>query len=190
MKKMLPASLLVALATLSAGVHAELPANTFGVTLEPLLVDTERPSGGRSEKHQPRFGIEYTRTLWQRFDLTLGAGVHQLRIKSGDETDSRGMFDVRAGFRQYFGAREVGVWVPFFAASASEAWLRDADSDVGGNRRYTGWSASVGAAKQVSATTDLRLSLGYTRLQARDKLGSHLDVLSTADLGLAAAIRF
>lgn len=189
MKKSLPVLLMLsAFSTLPA--HADERANAFAITLDPLLADTERPSGGRSEKHQPRFGIEYARTVWSRLDLTLGAGVHQLRVRSGDETDTRGMLDIRAGFRQYFTSREVGSWSPFLAGSISEAWLRDADSDVGGNRRYTGWSASVGVAKLLSENTDIRFSLGYTRLQARDKLGTHLDVLSSADLGLAAAMRF
>ena len=183
-------SLLVLAATLAAPAQADERNHSFGITLDPLMIDTEHPAGDRSETHRPRIGIEYTGRVWSKLDVTLGAGIHRIRIKDTGSETSLNFADLRLGLRQYFTSRQVGAWSPFIGASISEAWLRDADSASGGNRRYGGYNASVGVAKLLSDNTDLRFWLGYTRLNAKDKLGNHTDTFASGDLGLAAAIRF
>ena len=184
------ASLLVLGATLAAPAQAEQRTQSLGVTLDPVMIDTESPAGDRSEKHRPRVGIEYTRSIWSRLDMTAGAGVHRIRIKDTGTETILNFTDVRLGLRQYFTNREVGSWSPFIGASISEAWLRDPDSTNGGNRRYSGFNASLGVAKLLSDNTDIRFWLGYTRLNAKTKLDNHTDTFASGDLGLAVAIRF
>ena len=177
-------------ASLATPALADERNQSFGITLDPLLLDTEHPAGDRSETHRPRFGIEYAHKVWSKLDLTAGAGIHRIRVEDTGSDTTLNFVDLRLGLRQYFTSRQIGSWSPYIGASISEAWLRDADSTVGGNRRYGGYSASLGIAKLLSDNTDISFWLGYTRLNAKDKRGDHTDTLATGDLGLAAAIRF
>lgn len=183
-------SLLVLAALTAAPARADEAANSFALTLEPLMADTEHPSGDRSERHRPRFGIELAHTLWSNLELIAGAGIHRVRIKDSGSDTTLNFYDLRLGARQYFSRRQIGHWSPYLGLTVSEAWFRDADSTTGGNRRYTGYNASFGVGKRLSENTELRGWLGYSRLNAKDKLGDHSDTFATADLGLAAAIRF
>jgi hypothetical protein len=179
--------LLFALSPLAAS--ADEPVNAFSLTLDGMT-DTERPAGDRRENHGGRFGLEYARTIWPRLDLFAAAGGHRLRIEDGSSATRVDVFDLRLGARQYFLRRSIEAWSPFIDAAIGEAWIRDSQASNGGTRRYTGWNASLGMAKLLSANTDLRLAVGYQRLSTNDTQNDHTDDLSTADFRLAASSRF
>lgn len=174
----------------ASGALAEERANTFGVVLEPYPVDTESPAGGIDEIHRPRIGFEYARILTRHLDLTLAAGFHRVDSKSDTTTTQRDNFvDLRLGARLYLFDRQIS-WTPYAGGAFSQGWLQDSASTIGGNLAYTGWNAQLGLARQYSESTEFRVTLGYTRMVADEARGTHLDDLSTADLGLALATRF
>jgi len=188
MKKLLLSILLGAISI--QGALADERPNTFGVVLEPYPVDTESPAAGVDEIHKPRIGLEYARIVTRHLDLTLAAGYHQIDTKSSTAatvTDS--LFDVRVGGRLFLFDRTVS-WSPFAGGAFSRGWLQDSTSTTGGKLSYTGWNAQLGLGRQFSESTEFRVTLGYTRMEADEPRGNHLDDLSTADLGFALATRF
>lgn len=187
MKKLLLAMLVSSLLPQTAS--ADDPVNAFSLTLDGMT-DTERPAGARRENHGGRGGLEYARTIWPRLDLFAAVGGHRLRIEDGSSATRVNVYDFRLGARQYFLPRSIEAWSPFIDAAVGEAWLRDPQASDGGTRRYTGWNASLGIAKLLSANTDLRLAIGYQRLSTDDTQNDHTDVLSTADFRVAAGARF
>jgi hypothetical protein len=187
-KKLLPALLLSAALPLVA--RAEGLSNTFALTLDPVMLDTEQPAGNRSEKHDPRFGFEFAHTVWRRLDVFAGAGFRRLRINSDSVESTLPLADLRLGARQYLMPRKPLGWTPFIDGSISDAWLRDTNATQGGNRRYGGWNVAVGASKLWSESTEVRFALGYSRLIAREKQGDFTDALSTLDLRIAAGFLF
>jgi hypothetical protein len=187
-KKCLPA--LVLCAAFPFFARAEGLSNTFALSLDPVMLDTEEPAGERSEKHDPRFAFEFAHTLWPRLDVFAGAGLRRLRIDRAGVKSTDPLVDLRLGARQYLLPRQPLAWTPFIDGSISDAWLRDRDSTQGGNRRYGGWNVAVGVSKQWSASTEVRFALGFSRLTARETRGDHTDVLSTADLRIAAGFLF
>ena len=188
MKKMLLGLFVASVVPLAA--QAEERLNGFALTVDPVMADTESPAGNRAEKHGTRIGVELGRMIWPRFEVFAGAGGERLRIENAGVKTDLNHVDVRLGARQYFSLRQIQAWSLFVDGSLSDAWLRDVDSAVGGNRRYGGWNASFGMAKPFSEHSDVRLSLGYTRLLASAKRGDHTDSLASADLRLAAGFRF
>lgn len=188
MKK--PLFVLFLLSVLPVFAHAEAPVNALGLTLEGLITDTESPAGGRSEKHLPRLGAEYSRTIWPRLEVFLGAGLHRIKMKNGASETKLKFGDVRIGARQYLLPRTIAAWSPFIDAAVVEGRLRDPASTVGNNRPYTGWNASLGVAKLLSDSIDLRLALGYQQVKTDDQRNDHTDVLSSIDLRLAVLARF
>lgn len=188
MNKILPALVFCAAFPLLA--KAEGLSNTFALTLDPVMLDTEHPAGNRSEKHDPRFGFEFAHTVWPRLDVFAGGGIGRLRIDNAGVKTTLPLVDIRLGARQYLLARKPLAWVPFIDGSISDAWLRDTNSTQGGNRRYGGWNVSVGASKLWSQSTEVRFALGFSRLTARDTQGDHTDALSTVDIRIAAGFLF
>ena len=170
--------------------QADEPKNTFGLTLDPLMVNVESATGDRSEKHNARVGLEYTRTLFSRLDVFAGTGFHRVKVEEAGVVSKLNFFDARLGVRQYFSPRAGAAWSPFIDASIAEGWLEDSTSTVGGSRRYGGWNASVGASKYVSENTDFRIALGYSRFRAKAVLGVQTDTLSSAEIKVAVASRF
>lgn len=170
--------------------QAEDRMNALGLTLDPLMADTESPAGDRDEKHGPRFGLEYARTVWPRLDLFFGAGAHRIRLEEAGAKTRVNLYDIRLGARQYFLARQVQAWSPFVELAVGEAWVRNEESTVGDSRRYDGWSAALGAAKRLSENTDLRFSVGYQRMRTDDKRNDYTDVYSTAELRAAVMVRY
>ncbi|HET6720061.1 MAG TPA: hypothetical protein VFH22_10460 [Rhodocyclaceae bacterium] len=187
MKKLLFAVALSSLLPVPA--FADQPVNAIGLSLDGMA-DTERPAGTNRENHGGRFGLEYARTIWPRLDVFAAAGGHRLRIEDGSSKTRVTVYDLRLGARQYFLPRSIETWSPFLDAALVEAWMRDPQASNGGTRRYTGWNASLGMAKLLSANTDLRLAVGYQRLSTDATRNDHTDVLSTADFRVAASARF
>lgn len=174
-----------ALPTLAA---AEAP-NALALTID-TLTDTENPAGDRAEKYGPGFGLEYSRRVWPRLEIYAGAGGHRLRIEDTGSKTNLAFFDLSLGARQLFVPLTIEGWSPYLDIALSEAWLRDPDSTVGGNRRYGGWKAALGAAKLLSAQSELRFAVAYQRLVADERRNAHTDVLSAAGFRLALATRF
>lgn len=185
-----PLIVLLLLAALPLLARADDRANAFGMTVDGLMTDTERPAGDRAEKHGARFGLEFSHTIWPRFDVFAAAGVHRLRLENAGTATDLNFIDWRVGARQYFVARSIQAWSPFIDAAVGEGRMRETDSTVGGNRRYAGWNASVGVAKLVSDNADLRLGIGYQRWRTDVKKNDHTDELTSADFRLAVMVRY
>ena len=179
------------LALFSPLSQADDRLSTLGVVIDAANADTEPPAGGVTEKHWPRVGFEYTRTVWPRLDIFGGAGYHRIRVanNAGIFPGFR-FFDYRVGARQYFSARQLNGKSYFIDASVSEGWLQDSASTTGGNRRYGGWNAAFGVAKLFSENVDMRVALGYSRMVAKVPQTFSTDVLSTVDLRMTFASRF
>lgn len=154
------------------------------------LTDTESPAGDRAEKYGPGFGLEYSRTLWPRLEVFFGAGGHRLRVEEAGSKSNLGFFELNLGARQYLFARAIDSWSPFLEVALADAWLRDPDSTVGGNRRFSGWKAGLGVGKLLTPATELRLVVAYQDLSAKETRNHFTDRLSAAGFRLAVATRF
>lgn len=175
---------------LALPAHADERLNTFGVTVDPLIIDAEPPAGDVKEGHWPRVGFEFSRTVLPLFDLFAGAGFHRLRIEEAGAKTGLRLFDYRLGARQYFSPRELRATAFFVDASMSEGWLQDSTSTVGASRRLAGWNASFGMSKAMTERFDMRLALTYGRLTAKEIRGVPTDVLSSVELKITVASRF
>lgn len=167
---------------------AESP-NSFALNLDTLS-DTESPAGDRAEKYGPGFGLEYSREVWPRLDLYAGAGIHRLRVEENGSKRNLAFFDLSLGARQYFTQRSLDAWSPYLDLALADAWLRDSDSTVGGNRRYDGWKIALGVGKLLTTQTELRIAVAYQDLRASERRNDFTDGLSAAGFRLGVAARF
>ena len=185
----LTARLAVFVLSLLPALAVAEPVNAFTLNLDALH-DSEDPAGDRAEKYGAGFGLEYSREVWPRLDLFAGAGFHRLRVEEAGSKTRLGLVDLTLGARQYFSRRSLDGWSPYLEVAVSEAWLRDSESTLGGNRTYDGWKAALGIGKLLTEQTELRVAFAYQRLRTDDKHNDFTDVLSAGGFRLAVAARY
>lgn len=161
--------------------------NTLTVSGD-LAREDSRPAGGNNSRVGTLLlDVEYARTMWSGFELTFAGGARGVRTTDpAGQTTTQAFRSYQIGARQYFAEPGQASWTPYLDASLGEGWL----NRLGGRTSYYGYELALGAAAHLSPRADLRVSAGYDRYVAWEKVGSDRDTFTRMGLRLGFAYRF